>query len=336
MHIFAAYSFYGPTFENEHLYRIALRVRPKQDISIPQMMVAILRVNPNAFVQHNINALKAGYHLNLPPLAVIRQVSPAEAAQIVNYQNKIWEKRSDNKVHVVKKTKKKTTKKVEKALIDDTSNTAKNSLNTSPAKHSLSTASNVQKQDNQLVSSTSMDQQKEQLNTLSDKLNEVIEANKVAALQTENQINKINEQVKLIQAKVNKAETQLQSLSYQLVHLTSKHAQDTTNFNRILLINLKHNSVGLTAAFATLVFLSYLLFRTFKPNLKTSLQPDIKKSDEYDFMNSRESIPAKLDLARAYIDMGDSASAETALKDVLKNGNKEQRKQARDLLDTLT
>src|SRR5688500_8750630 len=77
---------YGPTFENEHLYRIALRVRPNPNVTVQQMMVAILRVNPSAFVQNNINSLKAGYRLQLPSLSAIMSISPEKATHIVNHQ----------------------------------------------------------------------------------------------------------------------------------------------------------------------------------------------------------------------------------------------------------
>ena len=53
---------------------------------------------------------------------------------------------------------------------------------------------------------------------------------------------------------------------------------------------------------------------------------------EYDFMGSNEGIPAKLDLARAYIDMDDKKSARKVLAEVTKKGNKEQQQAAQELL----
>lgn len=56
---------------------------------------------------------------------------------------------------------------------------------------------------------------------------------------------------------------------------------------------------------------------------------------EYDFMNSVEAIPAKLDLARAYIAMEDYKAAREALEQVISGGDKEQQQEARELLETI-
>lgn len=58
--------------------------------------------------------------------------------------------------------------------------------------------------------------------------------------------------------------------------------------------------------------------------------------DEYDYLGSQEGIAAKLDLARAYIDMGDTTQASHVLKEVIAHGNEEQRFTARKILSDLT
>lgn len=57
--------------------------------------------------------------------------------------------------------------------------------------------------------------------------------------------------------------------------------------------------------------------------------------EEYDYMGSSESIPAKINLARTYIAMEDQEAARRVLKQVLQSGNKEQRKEAEELLKDL-
>ena len=57
--------------------------------------------------------------------------------------------------------------------------------------------------------------------------------------------------------------------------------------------------------------------------------------DEYDFMNSEEAIPAKLDLARAYMAMEDYKSARKVLDQVSKNGSDEQKIEAKGMLDKI-
>jgi pilus assembly protein FimV len=48
--------------------------------------------------------------------------------------------------------------------------------------------------------------------------------------------------------------------------------------------------------------------------------------------SSEDEIATKLDLAKAYVELGDSDSAKTILDEVMAEGNDEQRKQAEDLL----
>mgnify|MGYP001804779973 CR=1 FL=1 len=62
---------------------------------------------------------------------------------------------------------------------------------------------------------------------------------------------------------------------------------------------------------------------------------DSDTKDEYDFMNSDEAIPAKLDLARAYMAMEDYKSARKVLEQVGKNGNAEQQAEAKVMLDKI-
>lgn len=60
---------------------------------------------------------------------------------------------------------------------------------------------------------------------------------------------------------------------------------------------------------------------------------DIK--DEYDFMGSTEAIPAKLDLAHAYIAMEDFKAARKVLRQVIASGNVAQQQEAKGILDKI-
>ena len=66
-------------------------------------------------------------------------------------------------------------------------------------------------------------------------------------------------------------------------------------------------------------------------NAGLSNDDDDTKS-EYDFMNASEAIPAKLDLAHAYIAMDDLVSAKKELQHILKAGNAQQQKLAQDMM----
>lgn len=64
----------------DHLYGIAESLMPRGDaVSLDQMVVALFRANPRAFIAGNMNRLKAGAVLKLPGEADVRAVAPGEA-----------------------------------------------------------------------------------------------------------------------------------------------------------------------------------------------------------------------------------------------------------------
>ena len=55
--------------------------------------------------------------------------------------------------------------------------------------------------------------------------------------------------------------------------------------------------------------------------------------DAFDFADEGDTETTKLDLARAYVDMGDRDGARDILDEVLTEGSEEQQQQARALLE---
>ena len=82
---------YGPVRRNETLWDIAKRTRPGNDISVDQMMHALLRENPRAFVNNNINRLKAGATLNIPDRNTIAAITASEAIAESRRQAQEWQ-----------------------------------------------------------------------------------------------------------------------------------------------------------------------------------------------------------------------------------------------------
>lgn len=64
-------------------------------------------------------------------------------------------------------------------------------------------------------------------------------------------------------------------------------------------------------------------------------QVDDKDEENFNFITDADEAATKLDLARAYIDMGDADGAREILDEVFKEGTEVQRKEARDLLGRL-
>ncbi|MGV8803477.1 MAG: FimV/HubP family polar landmark protein [Polaromonas sp.] len=67
--------------------RIAARYK-RADVSLEQMLVALLKSNPQAFIDGNVNVIKSGAVLTLPEAQTAQFVSTGEAAQAITAQSK--------------------------------------------------------------------------------------------------------------------------------------------------------------------------------------------------------------------------------------------------------
>lgn len=76
---------------NDALWGIAARNRPSSGVSVMQTMAAIQRMNPDAFVDGNINRLKVGQVLRMPSEQQAREQSHAQAVAHVESQNAQWQ-----------------------------------------------------------------------------------------------------------------------------------------------------------------------------------------------------------------------------------------------------
>ena len=86
----AAADSYGPTKGGDTLWLIANANRPNSNTNLDRMMVAILRMNPDAFQNGNINSLKKGQILRLPSASETDKISLAEAKRVISEQNTLW------------------------------------------------------------------------------------------------------------------------------------------------------------------------------------------------------------------------------------------------------
>ncbi|MBT8118276.1 MAG: hypothetical protein KJN89_01050 [Gammaproteobacteria bacterium] len=71
-------------------WSLANAMMPDQSITVEQMMIAMLRSNPESFIDENINGLKRGYILRVPDYNEIISVNPAEARALVREQAALW------------------------------------------------------------------------------------------------------------------------------------------------------------------------------------------------------------------------------------------------------
>lgn len=110
-------------------------------------------------------------------------------------------------------------------------------------------------------------------------------------------------------------------------------------------IRLQEVMLRLGCALLILIFLLLCYFEEDEPELKkqnASIEkkpPELSEEndtrDEYDFMSTEQAIPAKLDLARAYMDMGDPSAAKKVLQEVVLKGDETQVHEAKQLIANL-
>lgn len=80
---------YGPVRSGETLWPIAQKLKPS-GITTRQMAMALLRANPEAFLDGNVNNLRAGATLSIPPRAFIEELDPDMARAQFAAQSKRW------------------------------------------------------------------------------------------------------------------------------------------------------------------------------------------------------------------------------------------------------
>lgn len=81
---------YGPIDGKDTLWEIAKVVRPDSSVSVHQTMIALQRLNPEAFIRGNINLLKKGQVLRVPDVEQAAAVDRSEAVNQVANQNNKW------------------------------------------------------------------------------------------------------------------------------------------------------------------------------------------------------------------------------------------------------
>ena len=89
----AAGSTYGPVQRADTLWELALRFRGDAPVNAQQAMIAILRANPDAFVEGNINSLRTGVTLRVPTAADMAAISPGEASAEFARHEEAWRNR---------------------------------------------------------------------------------------------------------------------------------------------------------------------------------------------------------------------------------------------------
>lgn len=82
--------------QTDTLWSLAEKLRPDTNVSVEQMMLALVHENPESFIKENINGLKRGYILRMPDPANITTVDRQIALEQVRQHNALWREYRQN------------------------------------------------------------------------------------------------------------------------------------------------------------------------------------------------------------------------------------------------
>jgi pilus assembly protein FimV len=82
---------YGPTAAGDTLWEMASEIAGDSADDVNQLMLALFRANPGAFLEKNMNLLKKGMVLQIPDQAAISAIESNEALAEVRRHHSLWE-----------------------------------------------------------------------------------------------------------------------------------------------------------------------------------------------------------------------------------------------------
>ena len=365
------WKFYGPTDENDHLWRVALSTRPSEWVTPQQTMIALLRLNPSAFARGNINGLRAHKWLKIPGPDMIKTISPLQAELMVASQNKQW--RQLIKAHSTTTAKiqshkhgqgivirSATMSQPQQSVKDNSPLVISNRINLPQAEsgslevYDADAANSIVHPD--AADAKSMDPAQILMASIAPRIATL--KDNLQQFQTE-----MAHQLKQATLRIDVLEDENVALKKRLVaidstlHVFSRRLSRAELSAEQLVTELRERGktlsefivtygpyMAIASALLVLFFMVYGLFYRRQTVLRQDARRDVaavsehddEDEDEYDFLNSEEGISAKLDLARAYIDMGDMDIARQVLNEVRQLGKPDEQQQAEKILSDMS
>lgn len=170
----------------------------------------------------------------------------------------------------------------------------------------------------------------------------------VLAQNTDQQIQNLTQSNQAVGSAIRAINQNIAVLQEQVMQLESAHSVASTSSDWFSHLTQNPDFIGFVSFGSVSILLlmfgvmiGRMMMRKAQDVAAMSLkrvQTDVLDDDtktEYDFMSSSEAIPAKLDLARAYIAMNDEEQARLVLKTVVEKGNHEQRSEAITLIQSM-
>ncbi|MDF1759564.1 MAG: hypothetical protein P1U40_03405 [Coxiellaceae bacterium] len=177
-------------------------------------------------------------------------------------------------------------------------------------------------------------------------MSKIMQLNKEITINQQNTMQRIDS-IKNSEAQlgniVHKMQGAIQAVDQQVQSLQSRHEQfaQPTQHASGWAASMKQQwgagsfYAGLGASVALLLMLIWFAWPKNKPKAKP-VRATSDSQSEYDFMATSEAIPAKLDLARAYLAMEDFDSAKGVCAEVFRKGDEQQKQQAQTILAEIT
>ena len=82
---------YGITKKGDNLWRIAEKLKPNNQVTVYQVMMALQQSNPKAFVEGNIHRLKVGQVMRIEDPSLLTAMSKTQALQQYEQQTTAWQ-----------------------------------------------------------------------------------------------------------------------------------------------------------------------------------------------------------------------------------------------------
>ena len=288
------------------LWSIAFRFRPDIELTMSQMMLAILEENPKKF-NDNINALYANIGLRIPNIEEIIAIDPEEALSEVQYQHLLWNQQYTSISSAIDKS---GMEEIDANLFDQNSE-------------------GYNENDRKVVSRDSLDTQIKE-----DFPDVVVESeiimNEVPIDEESSYIDVQNSSIMEV-ASIQNNEVIDETLKIQ-DNLPAKNIRkNKSNLDKLTDI---WESYWMFLVLLLVIFIGLIVwYKSHKSKQET--MTEVESSDDLRDSIKMTKIGTKLDLARAYVDMGDPKGALNILQEVLDEGNAEQIQLAKKLLNDL-
>ena len=153
---------------------------------------------------------------------------------------------------------------------------------------------------------------------------------------TAQQINQLQSQNQQTTQQISTLASQLALLQTKVTALTQVLADQKPQATQQSALTHVEQDIGAIPFYiicGIFILLVVIIVILLLPKKKTTTEPaKVDMKSDYDYLSTKEAIPAKLDLARSYIVMEDFEGAKKVLQEVLKEGDDQQKKLAEELL----